>query len=275
MVDKRSKKFLQGVKMKKIVLFDMDGTLTPARKAMEPTVLASLKKLHNAGYEIGIVTGSGMNYIKEQCVIMFEDFNFDHNKLYYFPHNGTKYIRYESNLENILYDMSMKKEIGETRYREIIYHLIENQLRIKRKLYGSKIPLTGNFIDCRGSMINWCPIGRNANHDDRAAWKILDLKHKIRESLLDAHFRDPVYECVEVKLGGSTSFDIYPKGWDKSFVLSNFNQEDDIWFIGDKCQLHGNDKELYDAIRLKNSDRSFKTNNPAQTIDIINTILKG
>ena len=52
--------------MKRIVLFDMDGTLTPARKVMEHSTFAALKSLHKNGYEIGIVTGSGMDYIKEQ-----------------------------------------------------------------------------------------------------------------------------------------------------------------------------------------------------------------
>mgnify|MGYP001191265658 CR=1 FL=1 len=251
----------------------MDGTLTPARKEMDGTMLSALKKLHDHGYEIGIVTGSGMDYIKEQCAIMFEDFSFDHEQLYYFPHNGTKYIRYESSSEKSIYNMSMEQELGEEKYREIIYRLIENQLRVKRKVYGKHIPLTGNFIDCRGSMINWCPIGRNANHDDRMVWKTLDKKHKIRESLLDAYFRAPIYENVEVKLGGSTSFDIYPSGWDKSLVLRNFNQEDDIWFVGDKCKNHGNDKELYEAIKEKDPKKSFETENPEQTIKIINTLL--
>jgi len=259
--------------MKNIVLFDMDGTLTPARKAMERSVLTALKSLHSHGYEIGIVTGSDMNYIKEQCSIMFEDFNFDHNQLYYFPCNGTKYIRYEANLEKIIYNKSMAQELGEAKYKEIIYRLVENQLRIKHKLYGKNIPLTGNFIDCRGPMINWCPIGRNANHNDRSRWKVLDNKYKIRDSLLETYFSAPIYEDVEVKLGGSTSFDIYPNGWDKSFVLRSFNQEDNIWFIGDRCQKNGNDKELYDAIKERDPEKSFETKNPKQTIAIINTLL--
>jgi hydroxymethylpyrimidine pyrophosphatase-like HAD family hydrolase len=91
--------------MKKIVLFDMDGTLTPARKKMEYSVLSALKKLQDLDFEIGIVTGSGMDYIKEQCVVMFDDFNFDHNKVYYFPYNGTKYIRFDTNKEKVLYEM--------------------------------------------------------------------------------------------------------------------------------------------------------------------------
>lgn len=261
--------------MKKIVLFDMDGTLTLARKEMEHSVLDALKKLHAHGFEIGIVTGSGMDYVKEQCVIMFEDVNFDHEKLYYFPQNGTKYIRYESNLKKVIYNMSMEQALGEKNYRDIIYRLIENQLRIKRKIYGKHIPLTGHFIDCRGSMINWCPIGRNASHDDRLKFKSLDDKHGIRLSLLDAYFRNPAFEHVEVKLGGSTSFDIYPKGWDKSCVLKNFNDDDQIWFVGDKCRQHGNDRELYEAVIERDASKSFETKNPLQTIDIINAIVNG
>tara|TARA_B100000900_G_scaffold415592_1_gene446131 strand:- start:5495 stop:6307 length:813 start_codon:yes stop_codon:yes gene_type:complete len=255
--------------MVNIVLFDMDGTLTPARKKMDMSVLRALKELQDAGYDIGIVTGSGLDYLKEQCDIMFEDLNFDHKLVHYFPCNGTEYISYKNNSENFLYRMSMEKEIGSKKYRDIIYRLIENQNRLKRKTYGKHIPLTGNFIDCRGSMINWCPIGRNANHDERAIWKDLDNKHNIRNNLLDMYFRDPAYESVEVKLGGSTSFDIYPKGWDKSYVLKNFSDKDSIWFVGDKCSGSGNDKELFDAIALRSAGKSFETNGPSNTIEII------
>jgi HAD superfamily hydrolase (TIGR01484 family) len=259
--------------MKKVVLFDMDGTLTAARKKMKWSVLSALKKLQDLDIEIGIVTGSSMEYIKEQCVIMFDDFNFDHTRVHYFPCNGTKYVRYNSNTEDVVYHMSMEDQIGKEKYREVLYCLIENQSRIKLKLYSKDIPLTGNFIDCRGSMINWCPIGRNANHEDRSIWKLLDTKYKIRESLLDSCFRSPLYENITVKLGGSTSFDIYPSGWDKSLVLRKFNQEDNIWFVGDSCRHHGNDKEIYEAVKAKDDSKSFETKSPAQTINIINTII--
>ena len=163
----------------------------------------------------------------------------------------------------------MEEEIGTRDYRDIIYMLIENQLRIKRTLYGKLVPLTGNFIDCRGSMINWCPIGRNATHDDRKKWVALDKQHNIRNNFIDCYFRAPIYESVEVKLGGSTSFDIFPKGWDKTYVLRNFKDTDEVWFVGDKCTGTGNDKELFDAIKLRNAGESFETDSPSKTIDII------
>ena len=56
--------------MKKIVLFDMDGTLTPPRKRMENNVLNSLGRLQKSGFEIGIVTGSDMNYLLQQILLL-------------------------------------------------------------------------------------------------------------------------------------------------------------------------------------------------------------
>lgn len=253
----------------KIVLFDMDGTLTEPRKKMSRSMVTALSGLQRSNFDIGIVTGSGMDYLKEQCAEMFEDFAFDHEKVHYFPCNGTQYMRYENRKEKVMYATSMEEEIGTRVYRDIIYMLIENQLRLKRTLYGKSVPLTGNFIDCRGSMINWCPIGRNATHDDRKKWKDLDQKHNIRNNFIDCYFRAPIYENVEVKLGGSTSFDIFPKGWDKTYVLRNFKDDDEIWFVGDKCTGVGNDRELFDAIKLRNAGESFETDSPSKTIEII------
>ena len=58
--------------MKKIVLFDMDGTLTPARKKMQWSMVDALADLQQAGAEIGIVTGSDLDYVRQQCDIIFD-----------------------------------------------------------------------------------------------------------------------------------------------------------------------------------------------------------
>ena len=59
--------------MKKIVLFDMDGTLTPARQSMNKDVVDKLQELQEAGFEIGIVTGSDMDYVEQQCSVLFDN----------------------------------------------------------------------------------------------------------------------------------------------------------------------------------------------------------
>ena len=76
--------------MNKIVLFDMDGTLTPARKPMEENVLESLKNLSNYA-KIGIVTGSGFDYVKQQCQLLFKQLPEEIlNRITIMPCNGTQ-----------------------------------------------------------------------------------------------------------------------------------------------------------------------------------------
>ena len=78
--------------MKNIVLFDMDGTLTEPRQKMGIQMEQQLKNLQESGYEIGIITGSDMNYVKQQCSGLFDLSLVDTSRIHFLPCNGTKYI---------------------------------------------------------------------------------------------------------------------------------------------------------------------------------------
>ena len=69
-----------------------------------------------------------------------------------------------------------------------------------------------------------------------------------------------------------TSFDIYPVGWDKSYVLSRFNDEN-VWFVGDRCEGLGNDVEIYNA--LQPHGRAFKVMSPDETPSKVREIMAG
>ena len=71
-----------------------------------------------------------------------------------------------------------------------------------------------------------------------------------------------------VKLGGNTSFDIYPVNWDKTYALNHFDKSKwEFWFVGDRCTIDGNDYEIFEF--LKDSGRSFETGSPEETIEIV------
>ena len=57
----------------------------------------------------------------------------------------------------------MREELGELQFTTIMRFILQRQAQLH--LYN--IPMTGHFINYRGSMINWCPIGRNATEADR------------------------------------------------------------------------------------------------------------
>lgn len=251
----------------KIVLFDMDGTLTPARQQMTMEMMCVLETLNTSGYKIGIVTGSSIDYIKDQCSILWSTSLY--NEITYYPCNGTQRFEYTNGTLKAVYQENMSDTLGIENFNNVVYKLFEIQSTLKNIDACRSMPLTGNFIEYRKSMLNWCPIGRNASIEDRSSWVSIDKKYEIRNKILNDSFNCVLFDGLTVKLGGETSFDIHPKGWDKSFVMKNFSHEDDIWFIGDKCTGDGNDKALYDEISKRDKHRAYETSGTDMTINII------
>jgi len=256
--------------MKKIVLFDMDGTLTPARKKMKWEVADALSDLQEANFEIGIVTGSDLDYVRQQCELIFDVSSVNCFNIHYLPCNGTKYYKFDRNGFKAIYENDMRKELEESDWRRLIQLLTSLQSSITR--VHRNIPMTGNFINYRGSTINWCPIGRQATEQDREEWMYWDKKQDIRTNWLTIvrqGLNNAGLEHIVIKMGGDTSFDIYPKGWDKTFAFKNFTNYDKVYFVGDRCGAWGNDREAY----LMAGDLGFETDGPEQTINLIKRII--
>jgi len=252
-----------------LFLFDMDGTLTPPRQPMPMNIEILLGKIQNAGHEVGIITGSDMDYVKQQCSNLFDMSLIKTEDIHFLPCNGTKYIRNE----RTIYSKNMKTEMGTDQWRLLMTHLLSLQNQLCYEI-TSAFPLTGHFFNYRESMLNWCPIGRNASIEDRKIWEEIDKDGKIRKPLLEKirEFISPLQMDLSVKLGGDTSFDIYPLGWDKTYPLVEteyFNDYEKIYFIGDRCERNGNDYEIYEYYRTI----SHKTTGVEHTCEIVNNIL--
>jgi phosphomannomutase len=256
---------------KTIVMFDMDGTLTEPRQSFDYALLGdSLYQLVNCGVHIGIITGSDEDYLREQMGEFLLKSSARY-KTHLMPCNGTKYFRppkFANEDFKLNTYVSMKKALGVDNYRKLIEELILSQVHMSS--YG--IPLTGHFINCRGSLINWCPIGRNADDEERAIFKTLDKTEGIREKVIDELKamleQKGLLRKLTIKFGGDTSFDIYPKGWDKTYGLRHFRNWD-VWFVGDRCDVGGNDYEIFEAC----DDKGYITAGPEHTKEIIDNIV--
>ena len=255
-----------------VVLFDMDGTLTEPRQKFDSCKLDSaLYFLTNKGIHLGIVTGSGLRYLNQQLGPWL-DRSTSRYKTHLLPCNGTQYLappKFTQEKHKLIYSSSMAEHLGSDKYRKLVKEIIDLQMEVTDQI----IPLSGHFIDYRGSMINWCPIGREATHEQREEFKRLDGEYGIREKtlkLLKSQLQWlEISEDVVVKLGGDTSFDIYPTGWDKTYALKHFENHD-VWFVGDRCEPDGNDYELYKYC----GDQGFISTGPNNTVEIIDLILK-
>jgi len=246
----------------------MDGTLTPPRGKMENHIENMIANLQRDGHEVGVITGSGMNYITQQCSIITDLSQVQPLKIHFLPCNGTKYFYGD----NEIYISNMRENFSKDKWNSLMKYIIRCQLEISERY---DVPLSGHFIDYRGSMINWCPIGRNATLSDREVFESknhaishdsirLQYIRKLKDFLL--------FKClpITIKLGGDTSFDIYPTGWDKSFPIEKGIFDDYIiHFIGDRCYENGNDWEIFNHSLVD----GHSTDSPEQTIRIVNKIL--
>ena len=72
----------------------MDGTLTEPRKKIDSKTIFSLRNLFQY-FDIGIVTGSDLEYIRQQLDLMFDVGGISLDKISLFPCNGTKYYKWK------------------------------------------------------------------------------------------------------------------------------------------------------------------------------------
>ena len=259
--------------MSSVVLFDMDGTLTASRKKIDNRMINAIIDLLNHS-DVGIVTGSGFDYLSEQCSNLWDCDDFTpgengQNELILFPCNGTQVFRRIDEKWISSYEKNMRREIGGERFSLLLHSMLRLQAKYVND-YFRMSPLTGNFISIRGSLINWCPIGRCANSEEREKFSKIDKKYNIRTNLrsqLMAFLETNYIKNVIVSLGGDTSLDIYPSGWDKTHVFNHFDKNIKAWFVGDRCHGAGNDRSIYEQLLCFR--RSFQTTGPNETIRII------
>lgn len=218
-----------------LFLFDVDGTLTAARKVITAEMLQFMQNL-NKSVTVGIVGGSDESKIREQL---------DGNELslskYLFSENGL--MAYKEG--QLIGSTSIVDKIGEDNIQRFINYCLG---------YMAKLELPckrGTFVEFRNGMINICPVGRSCSQAQREEFNQYDEKHNIRKdfvSALEAEFPDL---GMKFSIGGQISFDCFPVGWDKTYCLQFVeNDFDKIIFFGDKTFKGGNDYEIFSDVRV-------------------------
>ena len=209
--------------MKKIYIFDMDGTLTPSRRVMTPDFEIFFSKWVNE-HTFFLVSGSNLEKIKEQVpqyILDLSDgiFTCGGNQLW---------------LDNKLsYNHEFKPP-------EDLLSFLKEEVEI------SKYPLrAGNHIEDRGSILNFSIIGRECSLDQRLDYFEYDIKTQERASI--ANEITAKWDNLDAVIGGQISIDITLRGMNKSQVLNEvkkFYSDEEYIFIGDRTIEGGNDYPL-------------------------------
>ena len=234
----------------KVLLFDVDGTLTYPMKQIADSMVAELERLSRIGYVLVAVGGSDYDKIKFQLAGALHLFE------YVCSENGlvtyrTRQAHSIENISDVFYQKhdliecnSMINKIGEKNRQEllnvILFELSQIILPCKR----------GHFIEVRNSCINVSPIGRLCSYEEREQFNEYDKIHNVRQNLINKI--QPILQKNDLVavIGGMISIDIYPQNWDKTYCLKFLSQYEHIYFFGDKTEPGGNDHSLYGHHRV-------------------------
>uniref|UniRef100_A0A1I7XKU4 Phosphomannomutase n=1 Tax=Heterorhabditis bacteriophora TaxID=37862 RepID=A0A1I7XKU4_HETBA len=222
------------IKMSRTVLvFDVDGTLSPARRKISPEMRAFLEYVRKR-VPLVVVGGSDLDKITEQLADGIDDLfsQFD----FIFAENGLIGFKGKEQYPS----QTIQNHIGEEKLQTLINFTL-------RYFSDIKLPVKrGNFVEFRKGMLNLSPIGRSCSQAERDEFVVFDREHKVREKFLVALEKNFADYGLSFAIGGQISVDVYPVGWDKTYCLQYFeNDFDTIHFFGDKTMPGGNDYTIF------------------------------
>lgn len=216
-------------------VFDIDNTLTPPREMMTEEFADYFLGFCQRN-EVYLVTGSGYDYV---CAQIFQDI-LDEVKAV-FPCAGTS---------KVVCGAELYKHIWEP--NPLIFGVLGQLLSNSKWPHQYRYE---NFIEHRGSMINFSILGRKCPHDMRGEYFKWDTESG--ERLRFVSQLKELFPELSVTIGGETSMDLAPLGNDKSMILDDLSEFEgkQIIFFGDKCEEGGNDYPL--AERIKKEERGM------------------
>ena len=208
--------------MKKFI-FDIDGTITPSRKKIEHEFWAPFL-IFCRNHDVYLVTGSDREKTVEQVGL---DIFYTAKRVY----NCSGSDVYEKNKNVYRDNWELPLDVEKFLLDELDY----SQFSLRN----------GNHIERRPGGVNFSILGRDEDpmlgREEYIKWDKERLEREDIADRLKNQFPD-----LNVQIGGQTGLDISNK--DKSQILRDFNNHDDIHFFGDMMQEGQNDYPLAMAI---------------------------
>ena len=216
--------------MKKLIVFDLDGTLAESKESLDAEMAALLSALLGI-MKVAVISGGDWPQFEKQVLS-----NLPHDErlknLSLLPTCGTKFYQYAGDWKKI-YSEDFTADEKEK---------IVSSLKQALEAAGFKIEkVWGEEIEDRGSQITFSALGQHAPLEEKEKWDPDFTKRKKMKSFLDKLIPE-----FSVRLGGETSIDVTKPGIDKAYGIRKLRDAlgiaiQEMIFIGDALFPGGND----------------------------------
>jgi phosphomannomutase len=222
--------------VKKLIVFDLDGTLAESKSSLDTEMSALLRDLLGV-VKVAVISGGDWPQFEKQLLS-----NLPHDQrlvnLSILPTCGTKYFQYAGDWKKIYSEdftadekekiiSSLKKALGVAGYKA-------------EKVWGE-------VIEDRGSQITFSALGQQAPLEEKARWDPDFTRRKKIKAILDTFIPE-----FSVRMGGATSIDVTKPGIDKGYGIRKLRDLlgislKEMIFIGDALFVGGNDYPAKEA----------------------------
>jgi len=222
--------------VKKLIVFDLDGTLAESKSSLDAEMSALLHDLLGV-VKVAIISGGDWPQFEKQL-------------LSYLPHDerlvnlsllptcGTKFFQYTGDWKKLYAENFSADE------KEKIVSALKKALGVA----GFQVEkVWGEVIEDRGSQITFSALGQQAPLEEKEKWDPDFSKRKTIKAILDTLIPE-----FSIRLGGSTSIDVTKPGIDKAYGIGKLRDIlgislKEMIFIGDALFPGGNDYPAEEA----------------------------
>jgi HAD superfamily hydrolase (TIGR01484 family) len=246
--------------MNKLIIFDLDGTLTESKQPLTGEMAKLLAQLLTHT-RVAVISGGALSQFLKQIVAQLpSDANLAN--LYLLPTSGAALYEWKQNEWNKIY---------EERLSEKEAHTIEIAMRAAAKetgLINFRDQSWGERIEYRDSQVSMSALGQQAPVTLKKAWDPDHAKRRVLQTNISERLPE-----FEVRYGGSTTIDVTKRGIDKAYGIRKLCErigipESEALYIGDELESGGNDEAVY-----KTSVQTKSVKNPTETERLIESII--
>jgi HAD superfamily hydrolase (TIGR01484 family) len=216
--------------MKKLIVFDLDGTLAPSKSSLDAEMSSLLHDLLEI-IKVAVISGGAWLQFERQVLSNLpQDTRLA--SLSILPTCGTQFFQYTGQWKRLYAEDFTADEKG-----KIISSV--NKAVVTAGVLVEKT--WGETIEDRGSQITYSALGQQAPLEEKVKWDADFGKRKKIKAILDTLIPE-----FSVRLGGATSIDVTKPGIDKAYGIRKLRDIlgvplKEMIYVGDALFPGGND----------------------------------